>query len=33
MSAQLCHNAVGSGGLKEPCIIWGPDSPMRRSNF
>jgi len=24
---------VGSGGLKEPCVRWGPDSrsPMRRT--
>jgi len=25
--------AVGSGGLKEPCIRWGRDPPMWRSNF
>jgi len=33
MSAQLYHNAVGLGGLKAPCIRWGPDLPMPRSSF
>jgi len=32
-SAQLYHNAMGSGGLKEPCITLGPDPTVRRSNF
>jgi len=32
MSAQLYHNAVVSGGLKEPCY-GAPDLPMWRSNF
>jgi len=31
--AQLYHNAVASGVLKEPCIGWGSDRPCKEAIF